>query len=93
MVVGSSMVLSGAHPSIIPWVFMANAIRPKIQYTSIIGSYGWGGNMIDQLNGLMAHIKSEPLENIIVKGHPRPEDFIKIEALANQIYEKHLPLM
>lgn len=93
IVVGSSMVLAGAHPAIVPWVFMANAIRPKVKYAAIIGSYGWGGNMIDQIGGLMSNLKVEMLDNVIVKGHPREEDFEKVKLLADQIAERHKPLM
>lgn len=93
MVVGTSMVLAGAHPSIVPWIFMANAIRPKLKYMSIVGSYGWGGNMVDQIKSLTPQIKAEMLENVIFKGHPREEDYRNIEKLADLIAEKHKPLM
>ena len=43
VVLGSSMVLAGPHPAAVTAAYLVNALRPKLRYYSIIGSYGWGG--------------------------------------------------
>jgi flavorubredoxin len=49
VVVGSPTVLGGAHPAAAHAAFLLNALRPKTRFVSIIGSYGWGGKMVEQL--------------------------------------------
>ena len=47
IVIGSPTVLTGAHPAAAYAAILANALRPKARFVSIIGSYGWyrpGGN-------------------------------------------------
>lgn len=53
IVVGTPMVLTGAHPNVVYAAYLANALRPKLQFASIIGSYGWGGKMVNQLVGML----------------------------------------
>jgi len=89
LVVGTPMVLAGAHPAAIYGVFLVNALKPKIKFVSFIGSYGWGGRMLDQMKGLLTQIKPEILDPVVVKGNPRPEDFRKLDELADRILEKH----
>ena len=42
VVLGSSMVLSGPHPAAVTAAYLVNALKPKLRFYSIIGSYGWG---------------------------------------------------
>jgi flavorubredoxin len=89
MVVGSPTVLLGAHPIVVSAAFLANALRPKLKYASIIGSYGWGGRMVDQIKGVMPNLKVELLEPVLVKGRPRADDLRALDNLADAIAEKH----
>jgi len=89
IVVGTPMVLTGAHPNVVYAAYLANALRPKLQFASIIGSYGWGGKMVDQLVGMLSNLKVEILEPVIAKGFPRGEDFEALDRLAAIIAEKH----
>lgn len=89
LVVGTPTVLTGAHPNVVYAAYLANALRPKLQFASIIGSYGWGGKMVDQLVGMLSNLKVEVLEPVIVKGFPRGEDFEALDRLAATIAEKH----
>ena len=52
VVIASPTVLTGAHPCAAYAAFLANALRPKTRFASIIGSFGWGGRMVEQLLGL-----------------------------------------
>jgi flavorubredoxin len=89
VVIATPMVLAGAHPAVVYAAFLANALRPKTKFASIIGSYGWGGKMVEQLTGMMSNIKAEILEPVLSKGEPKENDFAAIEKLADDIHTKH----
>ncbi|MCX5645990.1 MAG: FprA family A-type flavoprotein [Phycisphaerae bacterium] len=89
IVLGSPTVLTGAHPKAAYAAFVANALRPKTRFASIIGSFGWGGKMVDQLAGLLTNLKVELIPPVIAKGQPKAEDFVALEKLADQILAKH----
>jgi flavorubredoxin len=89
IVLGSPTVLTGAHPKAAYAAFVANALRPKTRFASIIGSFGWGGKMVDQLTALLANLKVELLAPVIAKGQPKAEDFAALDHLADQILAKH----
>jgi flavorubredoxin len=92
IVIGSPTVLTGAHPNVIYATYLANALRPKAKFVSIIGSYGWGGKMVKQLAGMIPNLKVEVLDPVVVKGYPRDEDFAALDKLAATIAEKHKTL-
>ncbi len=89
VVIATPMVLAGAHPAVVYAAFLANALRPKAKFASIIGSYGWGGKMVEQLTGMMSNLKAEILEPVLAKGEPKENDFAAIEKLADDIHAKH----
>jgi len=89
IVIGSPTVLTGAHPNVVYAAYLANALRPKVKFVSIIGSYGWGGKMVKQLAGMISNLKVEILDPVVVKGYPRDEDFAALDKLATIIAEKH----
>jgi flavorubredoxin len=89
VVIGSPTVLVGAHPSAAYAAILANALRPKTRFVSIIGSFGWGGKMVEQLAGLIGNLKVEVIEPVVTKGLPRDEDFDALDKLADKIAAKH----
>jgi flavorubredoxin len=89
MVIGTPTVLIGPHPNVAYAAFLANALRPRIQFISIIGSYGWGGKAVEQLTGMIPNLKAEVLTPVLIKGFPREEDFRALDNLASTITEKH----
>jgi flavorubredoxin len=92
VVIGSPTVLTGPHPCAAYAAFLANALRPKIKFASIIGSFGWGGRMVEQLTVLMPNLKVEILEPVVIKGHPKENDFVALDKLADNILTKHKEL-
>ena len=92
IVIGSPTVLIGPHPCAAYATFLANALRPKTKFASIIGSFGWGGKMVEQLTGMMPNLKAEILEPVITKGYPKDDDFMALDRLADEILEKHREL-
>jgi flavorubredoxin len=89
MVIGTPTVLVGPHPNVAYAAFIANALRPRLQFASIIGSYGWGSKAVEQLKGLIPNLEAEVLDPVIIKGFPREEDFKALDDLASTIAQKH----
>jgi len=89
IIIASPTVLAGAHPSAIYAAYLANALRPKAKFASIIGSYGWGGKMVEQIAGMIKNLGVELIEPVIVKGYPRHEDFKLLDKLADEIKNRH----
>jgi flavorubredoxin len=92
VVIGSPTVLIGPHPAAAYAAFLANALRPKLKFASIIGSYGWGGKMVEQLTALMPNLKAEILEPVVIKGYPKEDDYAALDRLADDILSKHKEL-
>jgi flavorubredoxin len=92
IVLGSPTVLTAAHPKVAYAAILANALRPKTKFASIIGSFGWGGRMVEQITGLIPNLKVEILGPVIAKGYPKDDDFTALENLADKILAKHKEL-
>ena len=89
IVIGSPTVLTGPHPNVVYAVYLANALRPKLKFASIIGSYGWGGKMMEQIKGMLSNLKVDLLEPVLTKGFPRKKDFRALDRLAGEISNRH----
>jgi len=89
IVVGTPTILAGPHPYAAYAAFLANALRPKAKFLSIIGSYGWGGKIVETLAGMIPNLKVEVLEPVLCKGVPSETDFKALDRLAGTIAQKH----
>lgn len=89
IVIGTPTVLAGAHPSVIYAAYLVNALRPKLKFATVIGSYGWGGKAVEHIQAQLSGLKIEFLEPVLIKGLPKKEDLSLIENLARRIYDKH----
>lgn len=92
IVIGSPTVLIGAHPKVAYACILTNALRPKTKFVSIIGSYGWGGKMVEQITSLVPNLRVEILEPVIAKGYPKDDDLSALDKLADVILAKHKEL-
>ncbi|HII06825.1 MAG TPA: FprA family A-type flavoprotein [Methanotrichaceae archaeon] len=92
LVLGTCTVLAGPHPNAAQVAFLANALRPKTKFASIIGSYGWGGKTVKVIQDMMPHLKVEMIEPVLAKGLPGEEDFLALDRLADEILKKHREL-
>jgi flavorubredoxin/rubredoxin len=90
IVFGSPMVLGGPHPKVAYAALLANALRPKAKYLSVIGSFGWGGRLADTLKTLIPSLKLEFVPPVLIKGLPRAKDYSALDALADAIKEFHM---
>jgi len=89
IVIGTPTVLAGAHPKAVYAAHLANALRPKARFVSVIGSFGWGGRAVETIAGLIPNIKAEVLKPVMIKGMPTGADLELIDELAALIVEKH----
>jgi len=89
LVVGTPTVLAGPHPLAAYAAFLANALRPKAKFLSIVGSYGWGGKTVEALAGMIPNLKVEVLTPVLCKGLPQAEALTALETLAATIAAKH----
>jgi len=89
IVLGTPTVLAGPHPAAAYAAFLANALRPKAKYLSIVGSYGWGGKTVESLAGIIPNLKVEVLPPVLCKGAPLKDTFESLDRLADAISQKH----
>jgi len=92
VVIGTPTILAGAHPLALYAVILANALRPKTRYASIIGSFGWGGKMLEQITVALPNLKLQFFDPVVAKGHPKEADFQALDRLADEISAKHREL-
>ena len=93
IVLGTPTVLTGPHPKVVYAAHLANLLRPKAKFVSVIGSFGWGGRAVETLAGLIPNIKAEVLKPVMIKGMPTEADLAQIDELAALIAEKHKSLV
>lgn len=92
IVVATPTVLGGPHPLAAYAAVLANALKPKAKYLSVIGSYGWGGKSVEALAGMIPNLKVEVVEPYLTKGSPDQIDCDAIDKLASAISERHASL-
>ena len=92
VILGSPTVLVGAHPAAIYCAALLNALRLKTKFFGIIGSYGWGSKMVEQITGLMGSVKAEMFEPVISKGMAKEDVYTSLDELADNILAKHQQL-
>ncbi|OPY54880.1 MAG: Type A flavoprotein FprA [Methanosaeta sp. PtaU1.Bin060] len=89
VVIGTPTILAGAHPLALYASILANALRPKTRFASVIGSFGWGGKMVEQIAAALSGLKLKLLEPVVAKGHPKEADFRALDRLADEILAAH----
>jgi len=92
IVIGTPTIHVGPHPAVFYAAHLANLLRPKARFASIVGSYGWNSKAVEQIAALIPNLKVELLEPVLCKGHPRESDFVALDRLAAEVAEKHQSL-
>ena len=92
IVIGTPTVHAGPHPSVVSAAFIANALKPKAKYATVIGSFGWGSKTVEKLVAMLDQLKVELLDPVMCKGQPRAADYAALAQLANTIAAKHAAL-
>jgi len=92
IVIGTPTMLAGAHPLALYAATLANALRPKTRYASVIGSFGWGGKMLEQITESLSGLQLQFLDPVVAKGRPKEADFAALDRLADEIASLHQKL-
>lgn len=92
LVLGACTVLAGPHPNAATVAILANALRPKTRFASIVGSYGWGGKTVKAIQGMIPLLKVELIDPVLAKGLPTEEDYQALDRLADEILKRHREL-
>ena len=92
LVLATCTVLGGPHPNAAHVAFLANALRPKTRFASIIGSYGWGGKTVKVIQDMVPLLKVEMIEPVLAKGLPEEKDYLALDRLADEILRRHKEL-
>ncbi len=95
VVFASPAVLAGPHPDIVSAAYLMNALRPKAKMVSVVGSFGWGGNIVStRIVELLSGLKKQLhfLDPVLIKGLPKEEDFRALDRLVEEIYQANLQL-
>jgi flavorubredoxin len=89
VVIATPTVLFGPHPQVVYATYLANLLRPKVRFASVIGSYGWGGKSVETIVKMLDHVNVELIEPVMVKGLPDETTFQALNRLADDILKKH----
>ena len=74
IVIGTPTVVAGLHPKVAYAVFSSREMFRGLgcKYTSVIGSYSWGGRAKEDILNMVPNLKVEGvIEPVICKGMPR----------------------
>lgn len=89
IVVGTPTVMANPHPLVAYGAYLVNAVKPKLKFAAVIGSYSWGTKMAEQVAAMLPNLKVEMLPPVICKGLPREADFQALDSLADTILARH----
>jgi flavorubredoxin len=89
IVIGSPTVLFGPHPHVVSATYLANALKPKAKFATVIGSYGWGGKTVETLTKMLDHLNVELIDPVFVKGEPDEATMQALDKLADEILRQH----
>lgn len=89
VVIGTPTVHVGPHPLAAYAAFLANILRPKARFATVVGSYGWSTKVVEQIGGMIPNLKVELLEPVLCKGRPKEGDFVALDRLAETIATRH----
>ena len=92
LVIAAPTTLSGIHPKAAYVLYLANLLRIKTKYISIVSSYGWAEKTLEVVKTLAPNVKAEIVYPVITKGYPKEKDFKELEKLADEILAKHKSL-
>ena len=92
IIVASPTVLAGPHPLAVYGTFLTNLLRPKTKFLTVVGSFGWGGKMIETLKDMVSNLKVELIEPVLIKGVPKKSDYQLLDKLVLDLDKKHQEL-
>jgi len=92
IVIGTSTVHVGPHPLAVYAAYLANSLKSKARFASVVGSYGWGTKAVEQITSQISGLKVEMLEPVVCRGFPGEAELRALEGLAESIAQRHRQL-
>ena len=92
IVIGTPTVHVSPHPLVVYATHLANILRPKARFASVIGSYGWSTRVVEQIGNLIPNLNVDLLEPVLCQGYPRDQDFQALDQLAEDVAVRHQEL-
>lgn len=89
LVAAGPTVHAGPHPTLYSALVLSNALRPRVRFAGIVGSYGWAGRMVEMSKAALGNLKVEFLEPVVCRGLPRSKDLEAVDRLAADIARRH----
>ncbi len=89
IIIGTPTVHVGPHPLAFYAIHLANALRPKARFASVIGSYGWSTRVVKQAVEHLPNLKLEFLDPVLCQGVPGDDDFAALDRLADAVARAH----
>ncbi len=89
IILGTPTVHVGPHPNVFMATHLANALRPKLKFASIINSYGWGTKAVEKIAELIPNLNVNIIDPVVVKGFPKQDDLNALEELAQRVLDAH----
>ncbi len=88
VVIGCPTVLGGAHPAALNAVHLAGALRPPAKFAVILGSYGWSGGGVKQIQTILGQSQMEVVGAHEINGPPTKDDVSRIKELGQTLTKK-----
>lgn len=85
IIFGVPTLLNEAHPVITMAANVARMLKPKASHAVIVGSYGWGGRVIESVVNSLEGLQLEFFDPVLIKGLAREKDFEEISTLVESI--------
>jgi flavorubredoxin len=85
IVLGSPTVLGGLHPLAAYALNLVKVLRPPAKYAAFLGSYGWGGGALKQVQEQLGPTKIEVVGAVDIHGPPGDEAMGRVADLARQL--------
>jgi len=85
LIFASPTVLDGPHPAMASVAYLTNALKAKAKFAGIIGSYGWGTAMPDNLRPLLSNLEANWFDPVIVSSTPKTDDYSALDRLVGEI--------
>ncbi|MBD3204217.1 MBL fold metallo-hydrolase [Candidatus Woesearchaeota archaeon] len=89
IIIATPTVLVEPHPHAAYAAIIANILKPKAKFFTVIGSYGWAGTMVERIKKYVPNIKAEFLEPVLSRGKPGKKEYEMLENLAEKIKNRH----
>ena len=85
---GTSCILAGPHPRLVYLAYLISILKPQLKFYSLIGSIGWGGNLLAPIEANLKIPAIQKIEPLIIKGAPKDSDLVAIDEFAKTLAAK-----